>query len=712
MPRRLYSSLPKATIIIAMLIAIARPSGAQSDPSLVGEWSPLTPLPIVTLHMSVLPNRKLIIWPRAGAGSKAYLWDLAANTQTLLPSVQTNIFCSGHTVLADGRVFVAGGHEGPTTAGEGAKQTHIFDPVNNAWQQVADMNAGRWYPSTTLLPTREVLVAAGNTEDKQTNTLPQVFNPATGAYRDLTGAIRAQPFYPWHYVLPNGDVLDAGPDGTTWRLSNVSGVGAWAQVETTNHGLMREAGTSVMYAPGHILIVGGSRSRTTGEAPTDTAETIDMNAASPTWQYTGSLVGGGRRHVNGTILADGTVLVSGGSSSPDNDAAGAIRAAEIWDPQTGLWSVMASMNVPRLYHSSAGLLPDGRVVHAGGGFAPATGDVNHKDAEFFKPPYLFKGPRPEITDAPSNVDYNQIFFVETPDAANIARVTWVRLSSTTHSFNQNQRFNELDFSPTVGGLTVTAPANSNLSPPGHYMLFILTEDVPSVAAIIQIGVNPSAAPVAQFSGTPTSGTAPLTVSFSDSSTNSPTAWAWDFDGDAITDSTAQNPPGFVYNTPGTYTVTLTASNAAGSDAEVKTGYITVFVSDIAPPPPQPVPTPAEAEPANPKSPIPCKVSRCRVAITCNLAPDLGTACTNRINLFVRASALRRSEHASAKAPRKIRFAFGVANVPPGETANVRLKLTKRGRDVVKEKKKLKGVLEIRNAVGTAISNTPVTIRFR
>lgn len=75
------------------------------------------------------------------------------------------------------------------------------------------------------------------------------------------------------------------------------------------------------------------------------------------------------------------------------------------------------------------------------------------------------------------------------------------------------------------------------------------------------------------------------------------------------------------------------------------------------------PPPFEAELA--LTQLPCKSSGCRVPVTCNLAPALGTSCTNRINLFVRAPG-RLAEHIAAKAPRKIKFAAGIANVPPGQ----------------------------------------------
>jgi hypothetical protein len=119
-----------------------------------------------------------------------------------------------------------------------------------------------------------------------------------------------------------------------------------------------------------------------------------------------------------------------------------------------------------------------------------TGGDNQLNAEIYSPPYLFKGARPAISSAPSSVVYGQTFFVQTPNAASITKVSWIRLPSVTHAFDQNQRINRLSFSQATGGLNVTAPASANLCPAGHYMLFILDGNgVPSVARIIQINAG-------------------------------------------------------------------------------------------------------------------------------------------------------------------------------------------------------------------------------
>jgi hypothetical protein len=185
-----------------------------------------------------------------------------------------------------------------------------------------------------------------------------------------------------------------------------------------------------------------------------------------------------------------------------------VHIAELWDPHTGHWTQLAAETTDRCYHSTAVLLPDGRVLSAGGGeFVLNEGTPQqrqnepqdtHLDAQVFSPPYLFKGPRPEITSTPGAFHYGDTFEIGTAQLDEIGTVTLVGLSSVTHSFNAGQRINLLSFEVQGGSLQATAPASAGTCPPGHYMLFILNQQgVPSVAKIVQISAPAGSGPAPQ-----------------------------------------------------------------------------------------------------------------------------------------------------------------------------------------------------------------------
>ncbi|MFN2589418.1 MAG: galactose oxidase-like domain-containing protein, partial [Actinomycetota bacterium] len=182
------------------------------------------------------------------------------------------------------------------------------------------------------------------------------------------------------------------------------------------------------------------------------------------------------------LLPDGTALAVGGGR-----VGGFYRQpvleAELYDPATGTWRLMAAQHVQRTYHSTAVLLPDGRVFSAGSdsGSQPET-------AEIYSPPYLFEGPRPTIGAAPDAVTYGQSFGVTTPDAADVARVVLVRPGATTHAVDFDQRFVQVSFARGEGGVQVAAPPKPTLAPPGYYMLFLVNSaGVPSVARFVHLG---------------------------------------------------------------------------------------------------------------------------------------------------------------------------------------------------------------------------------
>lgn len=196
-----------------------------------------------------------------------------------------------------------------------------------------------------------------------------------------------------------------------------------------------------------------------------------------------------RVYHNLTLLPDGTVLATGGGVTTDPvDTTGAIGPAELWSPTTRTWSTLASLSAPRLYHSLALLMPDARVLLAGGGrYFAGTQPHDQLNGQLFSPPYLFKGPRPVITSAPATASYGATITVQTPDAAAIVAVSLVKTAAVTHAFDSDQRYVPLTFTPIGGDLNVQIPSNRNLAPPGYYMLFIVgTNGVPSVASFVKI----------------------------------------------------------------------------------------------------------------------------------------------------------------------------------------------------------------------------------
>jgi galactose oxidase len=213
---------------------------------------------------------------------------------------------------------------------------------------------------------------------------------------------------------------------------------------------------------------------------------IDLSQPGPAWRYTEPMTYS-RRQLNATLLPDGHVLVTGGTSASGfSDPSGAVHAAEVWNPGTEHWSVLAANHTVRVYHSTTLLLPDGRILHAGSGDGP--GLPRELNAELFSPPYLFQGPRPEILSLPEHASYGEAFVLGTSDAADIVRATLVRLGSVTHAFDQSQRFVELSFRRVAGGLSVAAPSSGAIAPPGPYLLTVLNDTgVPSISRIILIG---------------------------------------------------------------------------------------------------------------------------------------------------------------------------------------------------------------------------------
>ena len=468
-----------------------------------GKWDAPVAWDIVPLHMNLLPTGKILAWGRNeqdGGMGQPRLWDPASGAPNAAPTIanDTMLFCAGHALMADGRLMVSGGHK---LDDRGLDVTNIFDPATESWVAgLPKMAKGRWYPTVTTLGDGRLVTVAGKDTTKTVVRVPEIWE--NNQWVTLPGASLVLPYYPRDFVDPkNGLVFMAGERiQSRWLDVDAAGAGGrgqWTTGPTHIWGFNRDYGSAVMYETGKILVVGGGGNTgwdtpdARSPVPTATAEKIDLMAGSPGWTSAGSMAQP-RRHLNATVLPDGTVLLTGGVSGGGfNDLASAVHTAELWDPATNDWTALAPNAIDRGYHAVSLLLPDGTVLHGASGDADIPGTSTpyppQRNHEIFHPPYLFRGARPLITDAPLEVGYGADFQVTTPNAAQVTAVRWIHLGTVTHAFDQSARANTLAFAPETDGVRVTAPASPNSAPPGHYLLFILNRNgVPSAGRIVHI----------------------------------------------------------------------------------------------------------------------------------------------------------------------------------------------------------------------------------
>jgi hypothetical protein len=479
-----------------------------ASPAVVGRWGPVLDLPNVAVHAVLLPTGRVLMWGRRlvpGVGDlhveacRPFRFDPV--TEAPLPASAVpgafNLFCSGHAHQPDGTLLVAGGHH--LADGHGLATAFVYHPDDDRWERVADMNHGRWYPTATCLADGSVLVTSGSFEvpgNVVNNTEPQVWRD--GAWHPVAGLPGQQAFdlYPRQHVAPGGAVVMTGPAATSWYLGTD---GQW-RAHGGRAATRRDYAPTAQYRDDRVLFLGGGNDQP-DPTPTAACEILNLAPTPQDWRPAAPMAFP-RRHHNATALPDGTVLVTGGTRGAQFNDLGQgapVHLAELWEPggdAGGSWRTLAAELRDRCYHSTALLLPDGRVLSAGGGEfqvtlpdgTPGANDPRdtHPDAQIFSPPYLFAGPRPTIVTAPQEIDHGVSFTVEIGDVA-AARVTLVRLGAVTHALAMDQRFVELSVAAAGTTLTATAPATPDRCPPGPYLLFVLSAaGVPSVGAIVRV----------------------------------------------------------------------------------------------------------------------------------------------------------------------------------------------------------------------------------
>jgi YVTN family beta-propeller protein len=575
-----------------------------------GMWSGVRNWPINGLHMAVLPDGAVLtygsdltgtlqeghyfdVWnPTLGFGSNSHNTSGRANT--------VNSFCSTSTYLNNGNLLISGGNA--QTA------SNIFSPstratTNEFYNYLA---LQRWYSTMITLPDGRPLMLGGmvtysegmeNNPDQAIalglpSMTPEILE--TNGWRSLFGATSRDAFgpdvlrtsYPRAWVAPNGRVFGVSSD-KMWFLDpagngSIPYVGNYKRYGGSTIVNAGSTNTAVMYAPGKILIVGGNGGQNEdGRPASNQATVIDINSGTPILTEQPNM-SGPRRLSNSVVLANGQVVVTGGTRRGNNNGADSVFVTEIWSPTTtndslGTWSTGASASIYRGYHSQTVLMPNGTILSAGGG---APGPVTNLNAEIYYPPYLFNNvngtsqlaSRPVIK-AISGLSYNNnaAMQVDMESTEPISQLALVGLSQGTHNFNTGQRRIPLSFNQESFRLTTTIP-NSNLTPPGYYQVVALDANgVPSLGAIIAIGQNqaPPSVPSNPYTPPDISGAinAPVlnpggTANYSVTAVSGVT-YSWNF-GDGSPSTPFSPNPSVTHTFPqsGLYVVTLSARDAA------------------------------------------------------------------------------------------------------------------------------------------------------
>lgn len=485
----------------------------------VGSWQ-LLPYqsPILPIHVALLRTGNVLFFTgssnnptQINSPLNSLVWNVSngsfsnQSAPTDSSGLPVDLFCAAQSFRSDGRLMIAGGtlQYDPF---HGATAAFLFDPSNQQLRRVASMNRGRWYPTVLTLGNGRIFALSGLDVNGNLSRNPEIYSTSTG-WRVFSQETSPFDLYAHIYLLATGQLFYCGAyfssrNGVTPRLLNLPGNFSQAITETPVGDLPEPdsaaQAASVLLPPAQdqkVMVIGGGNPN----VATNRVSIIDLRQSNPTYTAAASL-NFARKHHNAVILPDRKIFVCNGSAEDENGSQ-ATLAAEIYDPLNNTWTVAATASVIRLYHSVALLLPDGRVVAAGGNprrrnECDGNGNVpdsnpplpcEEKRLEIYSPPYISQT-RPVINSAPSSAGYGTRITIGTPQAASIQWVSLIKPMATTHGLDTEQRLVDLPItSRTSTSLTVSVTNNFNLAPTGWYMLFISnTSRVPSVARWIRL----------------------------------------------------------------------------------------------------------------------------------------------------------------------------------------------------------------------------------
>lgn len=406
--------------------------------------------------------------------------------------------CMSGTVLLDGRILMAGGQDGddPGNFRNAVRWVKTYSPATNNWQSLPDLlnPTGRWYPGLARLSDGSLLIMGGGTRPnaQRTNTCER-FDPASQTW-SYTGSMVNPCEFPPSGLLFTGEVL-----ATWWppQLYSPSS-GQWRQTGNfvqPNRGWPDHSDHSlVVLSDGRALAIGVRKGP---DGNTRIGEIYDPVTGQ--WSLT-SNPGLVRFQTEVVQLPDGRVLVAGGETQvspvPVPSVLGIVKWSDLYDAAKESWRRVADLNVFREYHAVTLLVPDGRVLTTGGTRIKFKYGPTSANIEAFEPPYLFRGVRPKIESVSSTtLRRGSRITANIAPTMQITSLVLMGTAATTHWVDGGTpRRLVLPMSQSAQTVAADLPVNPNVLPAGHYILFAMVDDIPSVGVIIRVDVGPPRSP--------------------------------------------------------------------------------------------------------------------------------------------------------------------------------------------------------------------------
>ncbi|KAB2628204.1 galactose oxidase-like [Pyrus ussuriensis x Pyrus communis] len=534
---------PITSLILSFLLLIIFLGFSRRAHAAGGNWQVLATIGVSAMHMQLLKNDRIVLFDRTDFGTSnlslpngncvnndctAHSAEFVVQTKAFRPlTVLSDVWCSSGSMAPNGNLIQTGGFN------SGERRVRVFQPCTGCdWTEVVDgLAVRRWYATNHVLPDGREIIIGGRGQ------FNYEFYPKT----ESTSNVYSLPFlsqtndpgqennlYPFVFLNPDGNLfifannrailLDYGKNVVVKTYPQIPGGDPRSYPSTGSAVLLPLKNLMAPSVEAEVLVCGGApkgsfvqANKGTFVEALNTCARIKITDPNPQWIV--ETMPQARVMGDMLLLPDSTVLLINGASS---GVAGweigrnPVLNPVVYRPDNAVGSRFEQQNpttIPRMYHSSALLVRDGRVIVGGSNphdkyqFGSNVLFPTEFRLEAFSPEYLdakYADLRPTII-TPLNlakIHYGRKLTVQFSLTGTLAMnsvlVTMVAPPFSTHSFSMNQRLlvlgaeNVQKVGPTTYQAQVTTPTSVNLAPSGYYILYVVHQQIPSEGIFVHI----------------------------------------------------------------------------------------------------------------------------------------------------------------------------------------------------------------------------------